>query len=38
MMLSLLFSKIYFPIDFLALDLCQSFAHKMEEKNGRQLV
>lgn len=25
-------------IDLLTLNLCQSFAHKVEEKNGRQLT
>lgn len=32
------FSKIYLVIDLLTLNLCQSFAHKVEEKNGRQLT
>ena len=35
---SLLFSKIYFAIDFVSAQFCQSFAHKVEEKNGRQLT
>jgi hypothetical protein len=32
------FLKIYSAIDLLALNFCQSFAHKMEEKNGRHLT
>jgi hypothetical protein len=38
MTLSLLFSRDLFARDLLVLNLCQSFAHKVKEKNGRQLA